>query len=78
MTLVLHLYRPEPTDGTELLRSYRELAEGHDIATEDIDAVFQSIGGVREAVRLVDRWNDQRAVCRTDTELVYLEWFTNA
>lgn len=74
----LRQFRPEIVDGRDLLTSFRARAEGYGIADEDLDAVFRSVGEVREAVRLVDEWNDRRAVCRTDTEFVYLEWFTNA
>lgn len=74
----LRKFRPETIDGHEVLKSFRALAEGDDIADEDLDAAFRSVDEVREAVRLVDDWNDRRAVCRTDAEFVYLEWFTNA
>lgn len=74
----LRRYRPESADGPELLRSFRELAGGQGIAADDVAAVFHSLGIPLKAVSLMDEWNDRRAVFRTDAELVYLEWFTNA
>ena len=74
----LRRYRPAAADPLELLAYFRALAEGYEIAAEDLDAVFRSLDAVREVVLLVDEWNERRAVFRTDAELIYLQWGTSA
>lgn len=71
-------YRFAEVSGGVLLDAFRGLVAKHKQITEDVEAVFMSFGSSRWAAHLVDEWNLMLGVFRTDTEMVFLEWFTTA
>jgi hypothetical protein len=74
----LKLLRIAEFDGPTLIELFRETVVGHGELVEEVDETFRSFGHIRWAVRLVDEWNWRSGVCQTDTELIYLAWFTTA